>query len=64
MPVFAVCYGTPTHDDWKEYKKEKGLTNEDIANIIGITADSVKNQTAPAKELPKWAISMLYEWKN
>lgn len=64
MPVFAVCYGTPTHDDWKEYKKEKGLTNEDIANIIGITADSVKNQTQPSKDLPKWAISMLYEWKN
>lgn len=64
MPTFAVCYGTPTHDDWKAYKSEKGLTNTDIANIIGITSDSVKNQTQPNKDLPKWAISMLYEWKN
>lgn len=64
MPVFAVCYGNPTHEDWRVYKKEKGLTNEDIANIIGITPDSVKNQTQPSKDLPKWALSMLYEWKN
>ncbi|QIY92225.1 hypothetical protein [Chryseobacterium gallinarum] len=64
MPVFAVCHGTPTHEDWKAYKKEKGLTNYDIANIIGITPDSVKNQTQSNKDLPKWAISMLYEWKN
>lgn len=64
MPEFAICYGMPNHDDWKVYKKEKGLTNEDIAGIIGIAANSVKNQTQPNKELPKWVLSMLYEWKN
>ena len=64
MPVFAICYGTPTHEDWKSYKKEKGLTNADIAEIIGITPDSVKSQSQPNKDLPKWALSMLYAWKN
>lgn len=64
LPDFLWCWGNPAHDDWKAYKREKGLTNADIANIIGITADSVKNQTQPNKDLPKWAISMLYEWKS
>lgn len=64
LPNVLWCSGEPNHEDWKEYKKEKGLTNDDIARIVGLSPDSVKNQTAPAKELPKWAISMLYEWKN
>lgn len=64
MPVFAICFGTPTHEDWKLYKREKNLTNADIAAIIGITPDSVKNQTQSNKDLPKWVISMLYEWKQ
>ncbi|MEJ5105520.1 hypothetical protein [Chryseobacterium sp. MYb328] len=64
MPVYAICFGTPTHEDWKLYKKERGLNNSDIASIIGITPDSVKNQTQSNKELPRWALSMLYEWKN
>lgn len=63
-PVFAVCYGSPDYDDWKLYKKERNLTNNDIAEIIGITSDSVKNQTQSNKPLPKWALSMLFEWKQ
>jgi len=58
------CWGNPTHEDWKAYKKERGLTNEDVAKIVGATADSVKSMTQPNKELPKWALSMLYEWKR
>lgn len=49
---------------WKAYKKERGITNADIAEIIGSTANSVKDATQPNKELPKWAIAMLYEWKR
>ena len=64
MPQMDVCYGSPTHDDWKAYKKKKGYTNSDIAKILGFTTDSVKNQTQPNKELPKWAIAMLYESVN
>ena len=64
LPDALWCHGTPTHEDWKAYKKEKGLTNESIGKIVGLTSDSVKNQTAPSKELPKWAVSMLYAWKN
>ena len=48
-----------THSDFKEMKKQLKLTNASIAAEIGLTADSVKNQTAPAKELPTWAKSML-----
>jgi len=64
LPTELWCWGKPTHEDWKAYKKEKGLTNEDIANIVGMSVDSVKNQTAPSKDLPKWAVSMLFQWVN
>lgn len=64
LPTEIFCWGNPTHDDWKEYKSERGLDNKDIADIIGMTTDSVKNQTQPSKKLPKWAISMLWEWVN
>lgn len=64
LPDLLWCYGEPTHEDWRIYKKERGLKNADIAEVLGITVDSVKNQTQPNKELPKWAIAMLYEWKQ
>ena len=52
-----------THKDWKQYKAERSLRNKDIAHLIGSTEDSVKSMTQPNKELPKWAITMLYEWQ-
>lgn len=45
-------------------KKQLGLTNALIASEIGLTSDSVKNQTAPSKELPAWAKSMIFVWKK
>ena len=30
------------------------LTNADIADIIGNSADSVKSVTQPNKEIPRW----------
>lgn len=53
-----------THSDFKEMKKQLGLTNALIASEIGLTSDSVKNQTAPAKELPAWAKSMILVWQK
>tara|TARA_R110002020_G_scaffold203143_6_gene406479 strand:- start:457 stop:645 length:189 start_codon:yes stop_codon:yes gene_type:complete len=45
-------------DDWhyryKKMKKKLSLTNNDIANIIGNSSDSVKSVTQPNKELPRW----------
>ncbi|WP_278494911.1 hypothetical protein [Chryseobacterium arthrosphaerae] len=62
LPDLLTCFGTPTHEDWVKYKKERDMTNSDIATIVGLTPESVKNQTAPSKILPRWAVSMLYEW--
>ena len=53
-----------TQEDFKEMKKQLGLTNALIASEIGLTSDSVKNQTAPAKELPAWAKSMILVWQK
>ena len=53
-----------THSDFKEMKRQLGLTNALIASEIGLTTDSVKNQTAPAKELPTWAKSMILIWQR
>lgn len=51
------------HLKFKEMKKELGLNNADIADIIGLSADSVKTMTQPNKELPAWAKSMIFVWK-
>lgn len=44
--------------NWNErYKAMKSgleLTNSDIAEIIGNSADSVKSVTQPNKEIPRW----------
>lgn len=42
------------HRKFKEMKSELGLTNSDIAEIIGNSADSVKSVTQPKKDIPRW----------
>lgn len=42
------------HKKYKEMKSGLGLTNSDIAEIIGNSADSVKSVTQPNKEIPRW----------
>lgn len=53
-----------THLEFKELKKEFKLNNADIAEIVGLTVDSVKTMTQPNKELPSWAKSMIFIWKK
>ena len=55
------------HERYKEMKKELGLTNSDIADITGNSADSVKSVTQPNKEIPRWlklAIVVHERWKK
>lgn len=52
------------HADFKAMKKKLDLTNADIANITGLSVDSVKTMTQPSKELPSWAKAMIYVWKH
>jgi hypothetical protein len=47
------------HEKFKALLDSVGLTYASLADAIGMKYDSVKNQLAPAKLLPKWAISML-----
>jgi len=35
-------------------KSGLGLTNSDIADITGNSADSIKSVTQPNKEIPRW----------
>jgi DNA-binding XRE family transcriptional regulator len=49
---------------FKQMKKELGLTNENIAEIIELTPDSVKTMTQPSRYLPSWADAMIYVWKH
>jgi hypothetical protein len=42
------------HDRFKAMKSGLGLTNSDIAEITGNSADSVKSVTQPNKEIPRW----------
>lgn len=42
------------HERYKEMKSGLGLTNSNIAEITGNSADSVKSVTQPNKEIPRW----------
>jgi len=42
------------HDRFKAMKTGLKLTNSDIADITGNSADSVKSVTQPNKEIPRW----------
>jgi len=42
------------HKRYKAMKSGLGLTNSDIADIIGNSSDSVKSVTQPNKEIPRW----------
>lgn len=52
------------HTEFKRMKKELDLNNSDVAEIIGLSPDSVKSMTQPSKELPAWAKAMVYVWKH
>lgn len=47
------------HEKFKSLLDSVGLSYASLAEAIGMKYDSVKNQLAPAKSLPKWAVSML-----
>jgi len=42
------------HNRFKAMKSGLGLTNSDIADIIGNSSDSVKSVTQPNKDIPRW----------
>lgn len=42
------------HERFKAMKSGLELTNSDIADITGNSADSVKSVTQPNKEIPRW----------
>ena len=47
-------YKNNWHERYKAMKSALKLTNTDIAEITGNTADSVKSTTQPNKDLPRW----------
>ena len=42
------------HNRYKAMKSGLGLTNSDIAEITGNSANSVKTVTQPNKKIPRW----------
>lgn len=42
------------HERYRVMKSGLGLTNSDIAEITGNSADSVKSVTQPNKAIPRW----------
>lgn len=56
----------PTHNDWQDMKRHLGVTNNDIAEIIGATPGTVNSSTNRAykRGLPKWAKLAIYVYKR
>lgn len=42
------------HNRFKAMKSGLRLTNSDIAEITGNSADSIKSVTQPNKQIPRW----------
>lgn len=53
-----------THEDWKAYKKAFNLTNIKVAELLGLESNTVSNLTQRRNPLPRWAVGMIYTWKN
>ena len=47
------------HEKFKALLNEAGLSREEFAELMEMKFTSVTNQLAPAKELPKWAKSVI-----
>ena len=47
------------HQKFKDLLDEAGLSREDFAELMDMKFTSMTNQLAPAKDLPKWAKSVL-----
>jgi hypothetical protein len=55
---------TDWHKEFRGLKKDLGLTNADIAAIIGNSADSVRVVTLPSKSIPRWLKFAIYIHKK
>jgi len=53
-----------TYDNWKRIKKDLGLKNKDIAEILGLALRTIEDQLRPSKELPTWARGMIYVYEQ
>ena len=51
-------------ETFKKLQKEFNLSYKDIAEMLGMKYESVKNQLAPSKKLPKWAVSMVFVYSK
>ena len=47
------------HQKFKALLDELGLSREDFAELMDMKFTSMTNQLAPAKDLPKWAKSVI-----
>ena len=48
------------HEKFKTVKRELGLNNQDIANIVNQSVQNIKQQSVPGKEIGK--IPLLINW--
>jgi hypothetical protein len=55
---------TGQHEKFETLMNELGFSRQDLADLLGMKYSSVTNQLAPAKKLPKWAISMLIVYEK
>jgi hypothetical protein len=52
------------HERYIEMKKGLGLTNSDIAEITGNSAESIKTVTQKNKQLPRWVKLSIYIYEK
>lgn len=47
------------HEKFREVLDKLDLSYKDLADKLGMPYNSLKSQVAPAKKLPKWAVSLV-----
>lgn len=63
----VMDYNITDHHRFEALLDDLGLSRRELAQELDIKYTSITNQLAPAKELPKWAKSMLLvqdRWKR
>ena len=49
---------------WRAFKKDLGLTNSKVGDIIGNTRDSVQVATGSKREFVRWAKLAIWVWEK
>ena len=65
-PLFYTFIGKPKkykmteHEEFKEYLKDLGISQKDLAEITGISYETIRSALSKGRPFPKWLRLVLH----